>query len=109
MAYNQDLAERISKLLSNRDDVVEKKMFGGIGYMVQGHMACGVHKQDLVLRVGPEKYGETISQPFTKPFDITGRPMKGWLMVKSEGCFDETRLLHLVNLGVTFALSLPPK
>lgn len=109
MPYNQDLAQRVSTILTNRTDIIEKKMFGGIGYMLHGNMACGIHKQDLVVRVGPRHYYETLSIPFAKPFDITGRPMKGWLMIEPEGCQDNKTLEHLINLGVTFALSLPPK
>ena len=109
MAYNESLSLRIHELLTDQPGLVEKKMFGGIGFMLQGNMACGVNKDDLVVRVGPEGYGQAVIRPHARPFDITGRPMKGWVMVGPAGYSADEDLLAWVEQGVTFALSLPAK
>jgi TfoX/Sxy family transcriptional regulator of competence genes len=109
MAYDEDLAQRIRNSLDPVPGLVEKKMFGGVGFMVQGNMACGVHKDMLMVRVGPDRYEEMMKLPYTKPFDMTGRPMKGWLLVEPEGMENEADLKDWLNQGVAFALSLPPK
>ena len=109
MAYDAGLAQRARESLSGQDGLVEKKMFGGVGFMVHGNMACGVNGDDLIVRVGPEAYGELIMQPFTRPFDMTGRPMKGWLVVEPEGLGSEEDLADWIALGTSFALSLPAK
>ena len=83
MAYNLKLAERIRSELDGIP-VVEKKMFGGVGFLVNGNMACGVNKDNLIVRVNPEKHDSLLKKAHTKPFDLTGRPMKGWLLVESE-------------------------
>jgi len=72
-------------------------------------MACGVHKNDLIVRVGPEKYEEALSRPHARPFDMTGRPMAGWVMVAPEGCETESDLKAWVKQGLAFARSLPAK
>ena len=85
MAYDEGLAERVLEVLGALPGLVAKKMFGGVGYLVHGNMACGVHGDKVIVRVGPDRYEVTIQQPETVPFDITGRPMKGWVMVTAEG------------------------
>ena len=109
MAYDEGLAQRIRESLSDQPDLVEKKMFGGIGFMAQGNMVCGVLNDSLIVRVGPERYSEALSQPHTKEFDFTGRPMTGWVMVGLPGYEMDASLERWVNLGITFALSLSPK
>ena len=109
MAYDEGLAQRIRDVLGERPGLVEKKMFGGIGFMVRGNMACGVHKDALIVRVGPEGYEEALAKPHTKPFDITGRPMKGWVMVTPDGYESDEALEDWVQRGLDFALSLPAK
>lgn len=84
MAYNLNLAERIRSELSGIP-FIEKKMFGGVGFLLNGNMACGVNKDNLIVRVFPEKHAELLQMPNAIPFDLTGKPMKGWLMVKPEG------------------------
>lgn len=84
-------------------------MFGGIGFMVRGNMACGVNKDDLIVRVGPDKYQEALDQTHTKVFDMTGRPMTGWVVVTEDGCQSEDDLAAWIQKGVDFALTLPPK
>ena len=108
MAYNEKLAERIR---SEMDGVpfIEKKMFGGIGFLVHGNMACGVHKDNMIVRVGPDKHEKLLKKKHTRVFDITGRPMKGWLMVEPEGCKTAKQVSAWTNEGVEFALTLPAK
>ena len=109
MAYDESLAGRIRGVLDQQPGLVEKKMFGGVGFMVHGNMACGVHKDMLMVRIGPDAYDETLENPHTKPFDITGRPMKGWVLVEPGGFTSEADLKVWVDTGLNFALTLPPK
>lgn len=109
MAYDETLASRIQDILSGQPSLDAKKMFGGVGYLVQGNMACGVHKDMLIVRVGPEAFDDTMQLPHTRPFDMTGRPMKGWIMVEPAGFESEADLKQWVQTGVDFALTLPPK
>ena len=109
MAYDLKLAARVSALLANISNLTEKKMFGGVGYLVNGNMACGVHKEYLIVRVGSERYQAALEAPHTKIFDITGRPMTGWVMVAPEGCVIEDGLKLWVMKGADYALTLPPK
>jgi TfoX/Sxy family transcriptional regulator of competence genes len=109
MPFDQSLAQRIRAELNKPPDLQEKKMFGGVAFLVQGNMACGVHGQALIVRVGPQRYEEALSQPYTKPFDLTGRPMSGWVMVTAQGYETESDLRSWVRKGVEFARSLPAK
>ena len=109
MAYDKGLAQLIRELLEERAGYFEKEMFGGIGFLLHGNMACGVLHDFLIVRVGPEKYQELLELPETRLFDITGRPMKGWIMVTPEGYESDTDLASWVERGAAFALSLPPK
>ena len=109
MAYDEGLAKRVKKVLVEQPGLVEKKMFGGVGFMVRGNMACGVNKDKLIVRVGPEGYQEALARPNTVPFDMTGRAMKGWVMVTLEGCESDEALNAWVQAGVEFVLSLPAK
>ena len=111
MPYDESLADRVGLTLLelNPPEIVEKRMFGGIGYLVRGNMACGVYQEYLIVRVGPESYEEALHQPGTKQFDITGRPMNGWVMVIDSAVEDDGKLKDWVEKGLSFALSLPPK
>ena len=84
-------------------------MFGGVGFMLQGNMACGVNGADLIVRVGPERYESALAEPHTKLFDMTGRPMKGWVVVIPEGYEANGDLKAWVQRGVAYAMSLPAK
>ena len=108
MAYNFKLAERLRSELSGIP-IVEKKMFGGIGFLLNGNMACGVNKDDLIVRVDPEKHTTLLKKLHVRPFDMTGRPMKGWLLVDAEGVKTNKQLSSWVKEGLEFASSLPPK
>jgi TfoX/Sxy family transcriptional regulator of competence genes len=109
MAYDLKLAERIRRYLEREAKLEEKRMFGGVGYLVNGNMACGIHGDDLIVRVGPEKYQAALARPHTRPFDMTGRPMAGWIMVAPQGCARDGELNDWIAQGVALALSLPPK
>ena len=109
MAYNQSLAKRIRAELEQIPDLQVKKMFGGVAYLVRGNMACGVHGNDLIIRVGTKKYDEALGRPYTKPFDTTGRPKSGWVMVETDGYKSERDLKIWIEEGIDFASSLKPK
>lgn len=108
MAYNLKLAERIRSKMDGLP-FVEKKMFGGVGFLLNGNMSCGVNKDDLVVRVDPERHPALLKKPHAKPFDLTGKPMKGWLVVEAEGIKTEKQLGAWVKEGIEFASKLPPK
>jgi len=111
MAYNKILAERLRKILDdlNPPELEEKKMFGGVGYLVRGNMACGVNKDSLIVRTGEESFLEALSKPGARPFDLTRKPMKGWVMVALGDVESDKALKEWVVLGVDFAQSLQPK
>ena len=110
MAYNLKLAERIRAELQGLP-VVEKKMFGGVGYMLNGNMACGILDEDLIVRVSVDEYETLLKRAHVRIFTMKGgpKPMKGWLMVKPEGCKTKKQLSAWVKKGVEFTLTLPPK
>jgi hypothetical protein len=110
VAYDEGLAQRIRDILVEQDlRPVEKNMFGGLSFMLQGNFACGLTKDDLVVRVGPERYAEVLAHPQAREMDFTGRPMKGWVYVNAEGYETDENLAAWVQQGIDFALSLPPK
>ena len=109
MAYDEGLAQRLREVLGDRPDMLEKKMFGGVGVMLDGNMACGVHGDRLIVRVGPERYETALSRPHVGEFDITGRPMRGWITVGPGGYDSDDDLAEWVQRGVDFALTLLPK
>ena len=109
MAYDEVLARRARAAMGEPPGLSEKKMFGGVGFMVNGNMACGVHKNALIVRVGVERYADALARPHARPFDMTGRPMQGWVMVDPPGCADDAALRGWVEQGVDFALSMPAK
>ena len=109
MAYDQDLARRIRELLAGSPGLEEKRMFGGVGFLLQGNMACGVHGDELIVRVGPVKDTEALAEPHTRPFDMTGRPMAGWVMVAPGGFTGKEDLQRWVERGLQFARTLPAK
>ena len=108
MAYDLKLADRIRSELGEVP-MVEKKMFGGVGFLLNGNLACGVNKNDLIVRVDPEKHTGLLKKPHVRPFDMTGRPMKGWLVVEAEGVKTDKQLSRWLKEGVEFASTLPEK
>ena len=109
MAYDLGLAERLHDLLDERVDVTSKKMFGGLAFMLRGHMFVGVTNDDLMVRVGAKQHAYALSLPHARLMDFTGRPMKGYVFVGPGGVESDQDLAHWVNLGVEFARTLPPK
>lgn len=109
MAFSAELAEEIRARLAARTDVTEKQMFGGIAFMVRGNMAVGVSGDELMVRVGKAAHAEMVDLPGARIFDMSGRPMEGWLLVASEGFATEGDLDSWIDRGLAGALSLPPK
>lgn len=109
MAYDDLLAVRMRAAVGPLSGLEEKKMFGGIGFLINGNMACGVHKNDLIVRVGPDDYATALTRPHTRLFDMTGRPMTGWIVVEPSGCATESALKAWVEQGLAFARTLPGK
>jgi TfoX/Sxy family transcriptional regulator of competence genes len=109
MAYDEGLADRIRDLLSARDDVTERKMFGGIAFMVAGNMAMGVSGDELMVRLDPADSEKALTEEGVRVFDMTGRPMKGWILVSRERTADEAGLSEWVEAGADYAASLPAK
>jgi hypothetical protein len=109
MAYDEGLAQRVREHLETRDDVSEKRMFGGLAFLLAGNMSVGVNGDDLMVRVGPNAYRETIALEHAREMDFTGRPLTGFVYVGVEGVESDTDLAAWVSRGVAFAASLPPK
>jgi TfoX/Sxy family transcriptional regulator of competence genes len=109
MAYDQDLANRVREQLADEDAVTEKQMFGGIAFLLSGNMAVGVSREDLMVRVGKDQSDDALAQPHTRVFDMTGRPMRNWVLVEAAGVESDAQLSAWIGRGVAFARSLPPK
>ena len=109
MAFDEGLAERIREHVEGHTDVVEKRMFGGLAFVYRGNMAVGVHKDGLMVRIAPEDHETALAMPDVRQFDMTGRPMKGWIVVVGEALGDDAVLAEWVERGMTHAGSLPPK
>jgi TfoX/Sxy family transcriptional regulator of competence genes len=109
VAYDEVLAERVRDALALREELGERRMFGGIAFMLAGNMACGVLGEDLIVRVGPNEDERALAEPHTRPFDFTGRPMKGFVVVSPEGTATDEALAEWVESGADLAASLPPK
>ncbi len=117
MAYDLKFAERIRAGLQGLP-IVEKKMFGGVGFLIHGNtlapgasagVACGIYKNDMLVRIDPAKYEKLLKKAHAKPFDRTGKPTKGWLLVDPQGCKTARQMGTWIKVGVDFALTLPPK
>jgi hypothetical protein len=109
MAYDEGLATRVRDVIGDQPGLAEKKMFGGLAFLVHGNMACGVRGDDLIVRVTAEEADRAQDEPGARPFDLTGRPMKGWLMVGADGHAEDDDLRRWVGRGLAHASSLPPK
>ncbi|MBT3784578.1 TfoX/Sxy family protein [bacterium] len=109
MAYDEGIAHRISEVFSSRTDVIEKKMFGGIAFMISGHMCCGVVDELLMVRVGPEQYIKALKRPHAREMNFTGKPMKGFVYVDQEGFDSDQDLESWIEMGENFVSTLPPK
>jgi TfoX/Sxy family transcriptional regulator of competence genes len=109
MAYDESIAAKVRTLIADEAGLTEKKMFGGIAFMIGGNMACGVNKEDLIVRIDPGEHQAALTEAGVRPFDFTARPMKGWLSVGPDGYADDRDLVRWVERGVTYARSLPAK
>jgi TfoX/Sxy family transcriptional regulator of competence genes len=109
MAFDEKLAGRIREVLSSRGDVAEKRMFGGLVFMVGGNMCCGLTSTDFMVRVGKEKFAEAIAQPHARPMDFTGRPSTQMVYVRAAGLSTRASLAKWVKRGVDFVDTLPAK
>jgi len=109
MTYSLDAARTVRAALSGRQGVTEKQMFGGIAFLLHGNMCVGVHGDDLIVRVRPAETDALLREPGTKVFDLSGRPMKGWLLVTPAGFRTEAALQAWIARGLAYASSLPKK
>jgi TfoX/Sxy family transcriptional regulator of competence genes len=109
MAFDENLAARIRKALARKNGVEEKKMFGGVGFLLNGNMLVGVWKDSLIARIGVDQAGEAMLEQNVRPMDITGKPMKGWIMVVAEGVADEAAVKEWVKRAAKFVGALPAK
>ena len=109
MAFSEALAERIRQRLARRKGIVEKRMFGGIGYLLNGNMLVGVWKDSLIVRVNPEESDEALKEAHVSEFNITGRSMKGWVLVAPEGVEDDNQLSGWIQRAMKLVGKLPAK
>ena len=109
MAYDEGLAQRVREALADRPDLTEKKMFGGLCFLLGGNMCCGIVGEELMLRVGPDRYEATLARTHARQMDFTGRAMKGMVYVAADGLVDDDALTAWLEPAVGFAGSLPPK
>jgi TfoX/Sxy family transcriptional regulator of competence genes len=109
MAFDEGLATRLRDLTDDEPGRVEKKMFGGLAVLLDGNMAVGVLGDDLLVRTDPADQDALLATPGTRVFDMTGRPMKGWIVVAAAACAEDDDLTRWVARGVAYARTLPPK
>jgi TfoX/Sxy family transcriptional regulator of competence genes len=109
MAYDEGLAQRIRELLIDDPGMDEKRMFGGIAFMINGNMSVGVVKDSLMVRVGPDAYTRALSEPGAREMDFTGKPLKGFVYVEASALDSDEQLEYWVDRGRTFASGLPAK
>ena len=110
MAYDEDLADRIRELIGGESDVTEKKMFGGLAFLVGGNMSVAASGQGgLLVHLDPDDTAALLSKPHAQPFEMRGREMRGWLRVPSDKVRTERQLASWVKRGTLYARSLPPK
>jgi TfoX/Sxy family transcriptional regulator of competence genes len=109
VAYDEGLADRVREVLAPRAEVSERKMFGGVAFMVGGNMAVGVLAEELMVRLDPADAEQALTEPDTRPMDFTGKPMKGMLFVEPAGIEADADLAAWVEAGADHAASLPPR
>jgi hypothetical protein len=109
MPYDQTLAARIRKILARRSNISEKKLFGGVGFLLSGNLCVCVWREWLIVRLGPEQADIALREPFVKVFDVTGRAMRGWVMVDPGGLEGDDDVRRWCNAAVTFVRTLPAK
>lgn len=109
MAYDETLADRVRETLASRSDLAERKMFGGIAFMLGGNMAVGVIGDDLMVRLDPADAEKALAEPHARPMDFTGKPSRGMIYVDPGGTEADADLASWVEAGAALAESLPPK
>ena len=109
MAFDENLARRIRTVLGRKRGIAEKKMFGGVGFLLKGNMLVGVWKDSLIVRLGAEGGEDALLEAHVRPFDITGKAMKGWAMVEPEGVAQEEQLKEWIQRATKFVAKLPAK
>ena len=109
MAFDQGLAQRLREQLDGSGPVAERRMFGGLAFLVDGNMCVGVMGEELIARVGPEATDGALARPGSRLFDFTGRPMKGWVMVEPGALEADEVLAAWVQDALRYARTLPPK
>jgi TfoX/Sxy family transcriptional regulator of competence genes len=109
MAFDESLAARIRDALSRKRGIEEKKMFGGVGFLHHGNLLVGVWKDSLIVRLGPDNYDEALLEPHVREFDITGRAMKGWVLVERKGVEADDHLTDWIKRAARFVRTLPAK
>jgi len=109
MPFDERLAQRVRNILAEECPAKERRMFGGLAFMVNGHMCCGIVGEELVVRVGPAAHKQALSRPHARAMDFTGRPMKGFVYVERSGYRMAAGLRSWIRFGLEFVLSLPPK
>jgi TfoX/Sxy family transcriptional regulator of competence genes len=109
MAFDERVAQRVREILADECPAKERRMFGGLAFMVNGHMCCGIVGKDLVVRVGADAYEEALSQPHARAMDFTGRPMKGFVYVSPAGYRTKSTLRSWIKRSLRFVISLPRK
>ncbi len=109
MPYSEELAERMRAIIGPRDGVSERKMFGGIAWLVNGNMAIGTLGEDMMVRLAHDDADAALAEPHVGPMEFTGRPMRGFLTVRSAGIGEDADLARWIDAGAAYAASLPPK
>ena len=109
MAFDENLAARIRTAVARKKGIEEKKMFGGLGFLLNGNMLVGVWKKSMIVRLGPDEGQEALLELHVKPFDITGKPMKGWVMVEPDGVVDDSEVKKWVQRAIKFVGKMAAK
>ncbi|PKN87732.1 MAG: RNA methyltransferase [Chloroflexi bacterium HGW-Chloroflexi-8] len=109
MAYDEGLSFRVEEILADTSAFIAKKMFGGIGYLFRGNMTCGVIQNALIVRLSQQDYQTALQKPNTRKFEMTGKEMRGWLLVDPDGTSDDNDLKNWINSALQFSATLPPK
>lgn len=109
MAFDEGVAQRVREMMTDVSSVTEKKMFGGIAFMVNGNMCVGIVKDRLMLRVGPDQYEALLKKDFVLKMDFTGKPMRGFVYIQPEGFTEDNELKQWIEKALSFVFTLPPK
>jgi TfoX/Sxy family transcriptional regulator of competence genes len=109
MAYDEGLAFRVRELIAEHPGMAEKRMFGGLAFLLNGNLACGVQGEHLIVRLPADATDAALGEPGTEPFDLTGRKLSGWILVGPDAYSEDDDLSRWVERGLAFAGTLPPK